>query len=84
MATCANCFTEAVFEYRIADGHSISYCTSHLPKFLNEQKKAGLLKPTPVPVPEPVVVTPPKSSKKSAPVVEATPEEPVTTDAPNS
>ena len=72
MAKCVNCTTEALYEYRIVAGHSLSYCNLHLPKFLTEQKKAGMLTPTPAPVvetPEPV-----KAAKKKA-VVEAPVEE---------
>ena len=52
MVTCANCPAEAVHEYRVSKDFSVSYCNSCLPKFLYEQKKAGLLKPLPVVVEE--------------------------------
>jgi hypothetical protein len=44
---CANCDRDALFEYRITKGKSIYYCGKDLPKFLEERKKAGLLKITP-------------------------------------
>ena len=43
---CANCNRDALFEYQITQKTSILYCGSHLPGFLEERKKAGLLKIT--------------------------------------
>lgn len=43
---CANCDKDALFEYQLTKGKSIFYCNSDLPKFLEERKKAGLLKIT--------------------------------------
>jgi hypothetical protein len=44
---CANCDNDALFEYQLTQETSIYYCGSDLPKFLEERKKAGLLKITP-------------------------------------
>lgn len=44
---CANCDRNALFEYQITKGTSIYYCGKDLPNFLEERKKAGLLKITP-------------------------------------
>ena len=43
---CANCDKEAMFEYRMTQAKSVFYCGKDLPSFLNERKKAGLLKIT--------------------------------------
>jgi hypothetical protein len=44
---CANCDKDALFEYQITKQKSIYYCGKDLPGFLEERKKAGLLKITP-------------------------------------
>ena len=44
---CANCDKDALFEYQITKKTSIYYCGVDLPGFLEERKKAGLLKITP-------------------------------------
>lgn len=44
---CANCDKDALFEYQITKNKSIYYCGKDLPGFLEERKKAGLLKITP-------------------------------------
>ena len=44
---CANCDKDALFEYQITKKKSIYYCGTDLPGFLEERKKAGLLKITP-------------------------------------
>ena len=44
---CANCDKDALFEYRITKNKSIFYCGKDLPGFLDERKRAGLLKITP-------------------------------------
>lgn len=44
---CANCDRDALFEYQITKKKSIYYCGKDLPSFLEERKKAGLLKITP-------------------------------------
>jgi len=64
MATCANCKSDAVYEYRVTSDFKIDYCSFHLPKFLTGKRDAGLLKPTPV-VEAPIVEDP-------APVTKAT------------
>jgi hypothetical protein len=69
MAKCANCVSDALYAYKINPALTINYCANHLPKFLNDQKAAGLLKPE---------VEAPKPSKKKAEVVE---EAPVTEEA---
>jgi len=43
---CANCDKDALFEYQITKKKSIYYCEKDLPGFLEERKKAGLLKIT--------------------------------------
>lgn len=40
---CANCKSEALFEYRITHDKSIFYCGKHLPKFLEARKRADLI-----------------------------------------
>lgn len=44
---CANCDKDALFEYQITKNTSVYYCGNDLPGFLEERKKAGLLKITP-------------------------------------
>lgn len=44
---CANCAEQASYEYRVTKTNSLFYCGKDLPKFLEERKKAGLLKITP-------------------------------------
>lgn len=44
---CANCANQASYEYRVTTKKSVFYCGKDLPKFLEERKKAGLLKITP-------------------------------------
>ena len=43
---CANCKSEALYVYHITADSYIYYCGKDLPKFLEERKKAGLLKIT--------------------------------------
>jgi len=43
---CANCINDALFEYQITKNKSIFYCGKDLPRFLEPQRKAGLLKIT--------------------------------------
>jgi hypothetical protein len=43
---CANCTKDAFYIYQIAEGTQILYCNNHLPKFLEQAKKAGLLQTT--------------------------------------
>ena len=40
---CANCSSDALYEYKITQKTSTHYCGNHLPKFLEERKLAGLL-----------------------------------------
>jgi hypothetical protein len=40
---CANCSSDALYEYKITQKTSTLYCDAHLPKFLEERKIAGLL-----------------------------------------
>ena len=44
---CANCVKDAFYEYKITKTKSVFYCNSHLPKFLEAQKRAGHLAITP-------------------------------------
>jgi hypothetical protein len=44
---CANCNEQASYEYRVTQEKSLFYCGKDLPKFLDERKRAGLLKITP-------------------------------------
>ena len=44
---CANCAEQASYEYRVTKNKSLFYCGKDLPKFLEERKRAGLLKITP-------------------------------------
>ena len=43
---CANCKKDAFYIYQITEDAQILYCNTHLPKFLEQAKKAGLLKTT--------------------------------------
>ena len=43
---CANCSNDAMYVYRITKTKSIYYCGKDLPKFLEDRRKAGLLKIT--------------------------------------
>lgn len=43
---CANCNKDAFYVYQINANSSVLYCNSHLPTFLTQAKKAGLLKTT--------------------------------------
>lgn len=72
---CANCTTPAMYEYKIAEVKSVFYCSKHLPRFLEPLRKAGNLALTAHSVSENesalAQLSPSKSKKKSAPVVEA-------------
>lgn len=43
---CANCEDNAFYIYQLTATSQILYCAKHLPKFLLQAKKAGLLKTT--------------------------------------
>lgn len=43
---CANCDEDALFQYRLTLEKSVFYCGRHLPRFLDDRRKAGLLKIT--------------------------------------
>jgi len=43
---CANCEKDAFYIYQITLNSQVLYCNLHLPKFLEQAKKAGLLKTT--------------------------------------
>ena len=43
---CANCKKDAFYIYQITENAQILYCNTHLPKFLEQAKKAGLLQTT--------------------------------------
>ena len=43
---CANCKNDAFYIYQLTVNTQILYCNTHLPKFLEQAKKAGLLKTT--------------------------------------
>jgi hypothetical protein len=43
---CANCKKDAFYIYQLTENAQILYCNTHLPKFLEQAKKAGLLKTT--------------------------------------
>jgi len=43
---CANCDRDAFYIYQITLNSQVLYCNVHLPKFLDQAKKAGLLKTT--------------------------------------
>ena len=90
MTTCANCSDSATYIYEISEAHTILYCGTHLPKFLNDRKNAGTLKTTSEAVQEKsgaFEALAPKSSKKSSKaVVEEVPvvEEPVVEEEPTT
>lgn len=61
MITCTNCDGQAHYTYRVNEDEMIHFCSRHVPKFLNEAKRLGLL----------TLYVPPKTSKKkSEPVIE--------------
>ena len=43
---CANCDNDAMYIYDLTTKTSIPYCGKHLPLFLEQRKKAGLLRTT--------------------------------------
>ena len=43
---CANCEETSLYEYKIVKDKSIFYCDRHLPRFLENLKKAGNLHTT--------------------------------------
>ena len=43
---CANCNKDAFYVYQITAKRSILYCNLHVPTFLEQAKKAGLLQTT--------------------------------------
>lgn len=44
--TCANCSADALYIYQLTASRQIFYCNKHLPSFLAQAKRAGLLKTT--------------------------------------
>lgn len=79
MAKCANCPSEAFFVYQVTANYGIDYCSRHVPKFLQAQKKSGALRRIEPVAPELVAeaVAAKSSKKKAAPVVEEPIVEPV-------
>lgn len=43
---CANCETDAFYVYKLTLTKDILYCAKHLPSFLENRRKAGLLQTT--------------------------------------
>jgi thioester reductase-like protein len=43
---CANCSDKATHIYEPEKGHKLFFCYNHLPSFLHDQRKAGLLETT--------------------------------------
>lgn len=43
---CANCDEQSLYEYKLVQDKSIFYCGKHLPKFLDNLRKAGNLSTT--------------------------------------
>ena len=43
---CANCSKDAFYVYQLTAQTQVLYCNTHLPKFLEQAKNAGLLKTT--------------------------------------
>jgi hypothetical protein len=82
MELCANCSEYAKYAYSVAPTVNQFFCETHLPSFLRERAKLGLL-PLPVP-PIPEEAPAPKSRKKSEPIVEepAVAEEPAVVEEP--
>ena len=66
MLTCFNCANPAHYTYRLNEDVMTHYCSRHVPKFLSEEKRNGLLE---------LYVPPKASKKKSEPVVEEVVEE---------
>lgn len=85
MATCANCENTSVWVYEITPSHTIPYCSKHLPKFLTDQKNAGMLKRSEEMVQnasDAFEALATKSSKKSSKKVEPVEETPVVEEVP--
>jgi hypothetical protein len=40
---CVNCGNDALYQYKISEVDSMFYCGTHLPRFLESQRKAGSL-----------------------------------------
>ena len=66
MFTCSICGSAAHYTYRLNEDVMTHYCSRHVPRFLSEEKKAGMLE---------LYVPPKTSKKKSEPVVEEPVEE---------
>ena len=43
---CANCDADAFYIYKLTLNKEILYCRNHLPAFLEDRRKAGLLQTT--------------------------------------
>ena len=70
---CANCAADAFYIYKLTLNKEILYCRKHLPAFLEDRRKAGLLQTTDT---YKTIVEEGKQNL-AAPVVEAVVEEPV-------
>jgi hypothetical protein len=73
MAKCANCASEAFFVYQLTANYGINYCSRHVPKFLQNAKRAGSLvkiEPVSAALVEEAVAAKTTKKKKEAPVVE--------------
>lgn len=83
MAICANCTDNAIYVYQITPVSGINYCQYHLPRFLYQQRDAGIL-PAPVDpiVEEPVVEEPTTKTKKKAVATDSVVDAPVVVDTP--
>lgn len=70
---CANCDTDAAYVYNITAKTGILYCGEHLPRFLEERRKAGLLKTTDAMKSQQDSALSVLSGSETTPVVEETP-----------
>lgn len=63
MTKCANCKTEAVYQYAITDTVKQLYCALHLPRFLrgktSQSMLVSIIKPEPAPKKTRAKATPP-------------------------
>ena len=73
MIKCANCNSDAVYEYKVTLNNSVFYCGKDLPKFLETRKKAMLIGTTDAYA---------KANKEALASLQIKPSEPVTEEAP--
>ena len=78
---CANCDADAFYIYKLTLNKEILYCRKHLPAFLEDRRKAGLLQTTDT---YKAIVEEGKQHLAEEPVVEEVVAEPEPTPTPTS